>query len=127
MLILGPRAVERLESYTPDRPLPKIFRLTKGGKLIEGVFNGETINTPSMLAVEDAIVALEWAKSVGGLKGLMARDRCQCRGARPDRRGAQLARPSRPGSGDPLEDQRLPDRRRRRQRLHQALRQAARS
>jgi len=73
VLILGPRAVERLESYTPDRPLPKIFRLTKGGKLIEGVFTGETINTPSMLAVEDAIWALEWARSVGGFKGLKGR------------------------------------------------------
>jgi phosphoserine aminotransferase len=73
VLILGPRAVERLESYTPDRPLPKIFRLTKGGKLIDGIFTGETINTPSMLAVEDAIVALEWAKSVGGLTGMIAR------------------------------------------------------
>ncbi len=73
VLILGPRAVERLESYVPDRPLPKLFRLTKGGKLIEGVFTGETINTPSMLAVEDAIVALEWAKSVGGYEGLKAR------------------------------------------------------
>src|SRR6187402_3661792 len=73
VLILGPRAVERLESYTPDRPLPKIFRLTKGGKLIEGVFTGETINTPSMLAVEDAIVALEWAKSIGGAKALQQR------------------------------------------------------
>jgi len=73
VLILGPRAVERLESFTADRPLPKILRLTKGGKLIEGIFTGETINTPSMLAVEDAIVALEWAKSVGGLKGMIAR------------------------------------------------------
>ena len=73
VLILGPRAVERLESFTPDRPLPKIFRLTKSGKLIEAVFTGETINTPSMLAVEDAIVALEWAKSIGGLKGMIAR------------------------------------------------------
>ena len=73
VLILGPRAVERLESFTPDRPLPKLFRLTSKGKLGEGVFKGETINTPSMLAVEDAIVALEWAKSVGGLQGMIAR------------------------------------------------------
>ena len=73
VLILGPRAVERLENFTPDRPLPKIFRLTKGGKLIEGIFSGETINTPSMLAVEDAIWTLEWAQSVGGLKGMIAR------------------------------------------------------
>jgi len=73
VLILGPRAVERLESFTPDRPLPKIFRMTKGGKLNEGIFAGETINTPSMLAVEDAIWTLEWARSIGGLNGLMAR------------------------------------------------------
>lgn len=73
VLILGPRAVERLEIFTPDRPLPKIFRLTKAGKLNEGVFAGETINTPSMLAVEDAIAALEWARSIGGLQGLIAR------------------------------------------------------
>ena len=73
VLILGPRAVERLESYSPPWPLPKIFRLTSGGKLIAGIFEGETINTPSMLCVEDYIVALEWAQSMGGLKGLMAR------------------------------------------------------
>ena len=73
VLILGPRAVERLESYTPDRPLPKVFRLVSKGKLSEGIFKGETINTPSMLAVEDAIFALEWAKGLGGLEGLKAR------------------------------------------------------
>jgi phosphoserine aminotransferase len=73
MLVLSPRAVARLESYKPAWPLPKIFRMTKGGKLIDGIFKGDTINTPSMLAVEDQIDALRWAEGIGGLQGLIAR------------------------------------------------------
>jgi len=79
VLILSPRAVERLESYTPAWPLPKIFRLTSKGKISEGIFVGETINTPSMLCVEDYLVALKWAKSIGGLQGLI--ERCEANAA----------------------------------------------
>src|SRR5690606_27259625 len=73
MLILSPRAVERLETYAPPWPLPKVVRLTKGGKPIDGIFKGETINTPSMLAVEDYLGALGWAQSIGGLDALIGR------------------------------------------------------
>ena len=79
MLALSPAAVERLESYTPPWPLPKLFRLTKGGKLIDGVFKGETINTPSMLAVEDVLDALRWAEGLGGLPALVARSTANLR------------------------------------------------
>ncbi|MGH1376020.1 MAG: phosphoserine transaminase [Alphaproteobacteria bacterium] len=73
MLVLSPRAVERLESYTPDRPLPKVFRLTKGGKLINGIFEGATINTPSMLAIEDCLDALDWVDHIGGVEASIRR------------------------------------------------------
>ncbi|MGB1076854.1 MAG: phosphoserine transaminase [Bdellovibrionales bacterium] len=75
MLVLSPRAVERLETYTPDRPLPKIFRMTKKGKLIDGIFKGVTINTPSMIAVEDCLQTLSWVERIGGLKAMISRSR----------------------------------------------------
>ena len=105
MLILGPRAVERLESHVPAWPLPKIFRLTKSGKLIEGIFKGETINTPSMLAVEDYIWALEWAELQGGLDALIARAERQCGGAvglgRADATGSSISPPIRRRAATP--------------------------
>src|ERR1700710_2100458 len=79
MLVLSPRAVERLETYKPAWPLPKIFRMTKGGKLMEDIFEGATINTVSMLCVEDAVDAMEWGKSVGGLRAMQARAAANCR------------------------------------------------
>ncbi len=82
MLVLSPRAVARLESYSPAWPMPKLFRMTKGGKIQEGIFLGETINTPSMLCVEDAVDGLKWAESVGGLPGLIARSEANLQAVR---------------------------------------------
>src|SRR5690349_15971127 len=79
MIALGPHAVSRLQSFVPPRPLPKIFQMTKGGKLIDGIFQGETINTPSMLCVEDALDSLKWAESIGGLPALLARSKANLR------------------------------------------------
>ena len=113
MLALSPRAVARLESYTPPWPLPKIFRLTSKGKFSEGIFEDETINTPSMLAVEDAIDGLKWAEAVGGLHGAESRAPRQSRGDRRLGRAYALGRLPGAGPGDPLLHLGLPQDRRR--------------
>ncbi len=109
VLILSPRAVERLESYVPAWPLPKIFRMTKGGKLIEGIFTGETINTPSMLCVEDYLVALKWAQSIGGLEGLIARAEANAKAVADFVAEEGLDRQSCGRSGDGLDHLGLPE------------------
>ena len=104
VLILGPRAVERLQTYTPAWPLPKVFRLMSKGALAEGIFKGETINTPSMLCGRGCDLRAGMGEGPGRPQGPDRAFRCQCGGARPNRRRARVARPSRRRSGDPVED-----------------------
>ena len=103
MLVLSPRAIQRLESYSPPWPMPKIFRLTSGGKFSEAIFKGDTINTPSMLCVEDAIDGLRWGESVGGLKGLIARSEANLGVLERFVASAHVARLPRRRQGDPLQ------------------------
>ena len=108
ILILSPRAVERLETYTPPRPLPKIFRMTKGGKFMEDIFQGATINTVSMICIEDAVDAMKWAKDIGGLKALQARADANAKVLNDWADKTGLDRQSCQGPGHPLEHLGLP-------------------
>ncbi len=108
VLILSPRAVQRLESFMPKRPIPKIFRLAKGGALIQGIFEGETINTPSMLVIEDYLDALRWAEGIGGLEALIARANAQCRSDRSLGVDDALGQASGQRSQDTIEHVRVP-------------------
>ena len=109
MLALSPRAVKRLERYAPDRPLPKIFQMSKGGKLMAGIFEGETINTPSMLCVEDALDGLKWAEGIGGLPGLVARSQANLKAIEDWVAAVELGGLSRRRQSHPVEYLDLPE------------------